>query len=789
MASPIASRTEGLPSAVRISQASETVGVPRPCLTLFGERVLVDFGGPYTEDLREVELALASVSFDYGGTRIRCSDGRQSFFVGVGSSLRTVARHSERELHACRSLEGFGLVEVACLDQFGAAAHAGADYVVDPEGDMDALCSFNMIGLPELRELGWRIDVLPTYPCQTPATEPVWFAQADPEADWFDLQLGIEVDGERLNILPLLLELLESDPQTLDLDNLSRSRSKFVAVPLGERRYIPVPPDRLRSILQVLLELYGMDHSALANGCLRLSEAQLAQLALLENAVGSQWIRWDPKSGPLCVRARALVCRDAIEAIEQPRSLRATLRPYQLDGLRWLQHLRAQGVGGVLADDMGLGKTLQTIAHLTAERESGRADRPSMVIAPTSLITNWARELRKFAPQLNVVTVHGAKRHGSFADVPAADVVLTTYPLIVRDRDRWVGHNFHLLVLDEAQAIKNPRSQISEAVGEIDARLRLALSGTPIENSLTELWALFDFLNPGMLGTAAAFRTHFQVPIEKDGSDARLDALRARVGPYILRREKKTVAKDLPPKTEMVRYVELGGKQRDLYESIRLAAHERVRKVVSERGFSKSRIDILGALLKLRQVCCHPGLVSLSAVDNNVNSAKLDLLMTMLEIQRSEGRRVLVFSQFARMLKLIGATLERRRIAYSLLTGATSDRAAVVDSFQNGDADVFLISLKAGGTGLNLTRADTVIHYDPWWNPAAQAQATDRAHRLGQTRQVFVYNLIIAGSVEERILRLQRRKRDLANSILAAKPGGATDLSMGDVEQLFAPLG
>jgi SNF2 family DNA or RNA helicase len=325
-------------------------------------------------------------------------------------------------------------------------------------------------------------------------------------------------------------------------------------------------------------------------------------------------------------------------------------------------------------------------------------------------------------------------------------------------------------------------------VRALNARHRVCLSGTPIENHLGELWSLFDFLNPGMLGTSDEFRFKFRTPIEDQGDSKRLMVLRDQVRPYVLRRTKDTVAKELPPKTELVRAVELTGAQRELYESIRIAAHADVRQHIKQRGLRGATIAILDALLKLRQVCCDPRIASVEAARSVEGSAKLELLLEMIQTQLAEGRRILVFSSFARMLALISESLLGKGIGHVTLTGQTADRQKPIDAFQNGRADVFLISLKAGGTGLNLTSADTVIHYDPWWNPAAQAQATDRAYRIGQTKPVFAYNLIAAGSVEDRMLALQRHKRRLADAILEQGPSATGGLTERDVDDLLAPL-
>jgi SNF2 family DNA or RNA helicase len=436
---------------------------------------------------------------------------------------------------------------------------------------------------------------------------------------------------------------------------------------------------------------------------------------------------------------------------------------------------------------MGLGKTLQTIAHVAIEHAEGRLEVPALIVTPTTIVGNWAREIARFAPALRVVVLHGLERRSRWSEVSAAHVVVTTYPVLVRDEERFAEQRFHLAVLDEAQNVKNARSQARRAVERLQAGHRVCLTGTPVENHLGELWSLFDWLTPGLLGDELSFRRFWRQPIEACGDAGRLTALRAMIAPHILRRLKKDVARELPPKTELSVPVELGGKQREFYEGLRVAAHADVRRAIRSKGFAASTIAILDALTKLRQTCCDPRLVAMEAARPVRESAKLDALMSLLGEQLSEGHRVLVFSQFASMLALMAEALSHHGIAYLVLSGATRDRQRVVDAFEAGKADVFLISLKAGGTGLNLTGADTVVHYDPWWNPAAQAQATDRTHRIGQKRPVFVHNLFVAGSVEERVLELQQRKRWLSAGLLG--DGGAPGAwNESEVDALFAPL-
>jgi SNF2 family DNA or RNA helicase len=453
----------------------------------------------------------------------------------------------------------------------------------------------------------------------------------------------------------------------------------------------------------------------------------------------------------------------------------------------WMQFLREYGFAGILADDMGLGKTIQTLAHILTEQEAGRLDAPALVVAPTSLMSNWPAEAARFAPGLRVLLLHGKERSAQFEHIGSADLVLTTYALLARDEAALRRHRYHLLILDEAQYIKNPRAEAAQTACLLDARHRLRLTGTPVQNHLGELWSQFHFLMPGLLGDEKLFNASFRKPIEQQGDALRQQLLGRRVKPFMLRRTKDKVASELPPKTEMVLPVDFGAAQRDLYETVRVAMDRKVREAIDRKGLARSQIVILDALLKLRQVCCDPRL--LKSARGVTASAKLDALLELLDTLLSEGRRVLIFSQFTSMLALIGAALRERAVACVTLTGETGDRAAPVAAFQGGQVGVFLISLKADGVGLNLTAADTVIHHDPWWNPASENQATDRAWRIGQEQPVFVYKLIVRGSLEEKIQERQRRKGELASALLDAEGGLAPVLGVDDLRAILGPAG
>jgi len=629
---------------------------------------------------------------------------------------------------------------------------------------------------------GWELIVSP--PVHTDTVRPSSFQaliERDPgEPGWFDVSLGFEHAGVHHELMPLVIAWLE------------RGRGdEPVLIEQEDGRFLEVPAAALEPVAAVFDELGsrvgGQD-------TIRLSRARALALERLEQALGEADIEtdWQGDREPVdfARRLRTLADIDTTDFADTPvpRALRATLRPYQRAGLGWLNALAKHGLCGILADDMGLGKTVQTLAHLLWLRSARRLDGPALVVAPTSLLGNWAREAAQFAPRLNVRVWHGIDRHAQplHEGQPAADLVITSYGLALRDRDLLAEHGFALLVLDEAQQIRNPVAKITRAVKSLPIERRLCLSGTPLENHLGELWSQFDFLMPGLLGDAKRFTRHYRTPIEKHGNDERRVRLAEAVRPFLLRRRKEAVATELPAKTEIVREVILGGRQAKLYESIRIAMQERVRDALQRRGVAQSQITVLDSLLKLRQLCCHPGIVKLPSARKVEESAKTDMLLDMLTEMIAEGRRVLVFSQFTSMLSLIERELAARDIAWVKLTGQTRRRDEAIDRFQRGEVPLFLISLKAGGTGLNLTAADTVIHYDPWWNPAAEDQASARAHRIGQDKPVFVYRLVTTGTVEERIVALQARKRQLADGVLERSDAGAlASMSAQETLSLF----
>lgn len=469
---------------------------------------------------------------------------------------------------------------------------------------------------------------------------------------------------------------------------------------------------------------------------------------------------------------------------EEPESLSATMRQYQKNGYRWLRTLESWNFGGILADDMGLGKTLQMIAVLLAAKLEGKTG-TSLIVTPASLVFNWGEEFKKFAPELKVTLAAGtqAERQKRLEESVHSDVLITSYDLLKRDAALYEGREFLYQVLDEAQYIKNHTTAAAKAVKVIKSRFRFALTGTPIENRLSELWSIFDYLMPGFLYGYDTFRREFEIPVVKNNDQEAMERLQRMVGPFILRRLKQDVLRDLPEKTEEVRYVQMTGKQRKLYDG--QAIHLRsLLDHQSEEEFNNSRFQVLTELTRLRQICCDP---ALCFEDYGDETAKTDACMELVQSAVDGGHRLLVFSQFTSMLDILSSRLDGEHVEHFMITGATpkEKRLQLVNAFNGGAVPVFLISLKAGGVGLNLTGADMVVHYDPWWNLAAQNQATDRAHRIGQQKNVTVYKLITKDSIEEKVLELQETKRELADRIIGQGTEQAAPMTREDMLRLL----
>ncbi len=685
------------------------------------------------------------------------------------------------------------------------------------------------VHLPALQARGWVVEVEDDFPFELHQPDD-WALTIDEDpgaepgrSDWFSVGLKVSVEGKPVDLVPLLVSLVqtgwlkldaalreasEGDPESREPGHAEPTGHVLVPWPSDEapvpgrpprQRLLRLPVSRIAPLMDWLRAVFKAGDKGAP---LRLSRFDLGTLDALTTGAT---VTAPPSFTELIEQLRALQGGQGLPEVPPSAKVQAVLRHYQLDGLAWMDFMRRARLGGVLADDMGLGKTLQALALLQGELDAGRLDRPSLVIVPTSLLGNWQAEALRFTPALKVLVLHGPRRTQQFEQIAGAHLVVTSYPLAVRDSATLASIDWHYLVLDEAQRIKNSRSQAALSLKGLRARHRLCLSGTPLENHLGELWSLIDFVCPGLLGSEAQFREHYRNPIEKRHDALRAEHLARRIRPFILRRTKAQVAQELPEKTETLLRVELSGTQADLYETVRATMDSKLRNAIEKQGLARSQIMVLDALLKLRQVCCDPRLLKTAptidedgtahapalapahAGARHVPSAKMELLLDLLPTLVEDGRRVLLFSQFTEMLALIEPELVKLKLPYLKLTGDTKDRAEVVAEFQQGEVPLFLISLKAGGVGLNLTAADTVILYDPWWNPAVEQQAIDRAYRIGQDKPVFVYKLLASGTVEDKMLELQARKAGLADLLLSGVASDAA-LNAQDFDELFKPL-
>ena len=769
-------------------------GTPTPVLSLRGYPREDGAGGETDERKFKAVVPAVKLEFVYPGVEGRLRIGGEATVPGERKGRGVLIRRDIAGERSCRAElrwrakrhRGGPPADWEVYRVPEAAKEADILFSVPYPGHGQATDGLNfwLREANELSEQGWVVEVDPSWPFQLHGGPVSYAASLEPEAetDWFSLRLAMTVDGKVVDIAGAVQELVKSLPVDAsgglpeDFDVAAHLERRTLRIRLGDRSWTLLPGRQLAGFAEAFLE---------AQGLLRFHRVEAERLLTLAEALGGCGAPWTGSRQLLDLGAR-LRSRTEGGEVEPPAALRGVLRPYQQVGYGWLRGLAEVGLGGVLADDMGLGKTVQALALLAHRHLEAKADRPSLLVVQTSLVGNWRREAARFVPGLRLLVLHGPDRHDRFDDIAHTDLVVTTYPLINRDHERLFGQPWDTVVLDEAQTVKNPAAAVSRHIRAVRARHRIALTGTPLENSLMELWALYDFLIPGLLGNRREFGARFRKPIEKKGDRAAQRALSARVRPFLLRRSKEEVEADLPAKTVIDEPVALEGAQAALYESIRSAMDARVRKAIAERGLAGSRITILDALLKLRQACCDPQLVKLAAARKVTASGKRERLLALLEELVAEQRRVLVFSQFVEMLRLIEADIQARGWDYALLHGRTRDRDGQVERFQSGQVPIFLVSLKAGGTGLNLTAADTVIIYDPWWNPAVERQAMDRAHRIGQDKPVFVYRMVAENTVETAIQQMQARKQALADALFEGTGSAAARLTEADVAELFA---
>ncbi|MBN1481914.1 serine/threonine protein kinase [candidate division KSB1 bacterium] len=692
--------------------------------------------------LRENERHLEiSLKFDYGRYEIDYNDSQESCFKKDGHSVVQIVRDQAFEDKAWNTLVSTGLKD-------------------DPKGGLHIVDSkalkWLFKNLPTLSADGFCIvgrESLQRYKVRT--GEPKVRIGVSSQIDWFDLNVQIDIDGVALNL---------------------RELRKAIR---GNSHYVKLAD---KSIAQLSDEWF-----ARFQHLFNFTEAEETTIkvspyhATLIDKLFEQADQFEADE-----KFRASVARlssfDGIRKKSLPKKLKGELRPYQKAGYNWLYFLQEYGFGGCLADDMGLGKTVQTLAVLMNDKQHGNK-RPSLIVCPTSVVYNWEKEVQKFTPDLTVLIHAGLQRDHDTAHFDDYDIILTSYGIMRRDAHFLKDYVFHYVILDESQKIKNPLSQTSKAARLLRSDQKLVLTGTPVENNTQELWAQFAFLNPGLLSSLYTYKRMFANPIEKRKDAGAAAFLRDMIFPFILRRTKEGVARELPPKVEQTYYCAMSPAQERLYIYWRDFYRAKILDKIDAVGLNKARINVLEGLVKLRQISCHPYLVDKSMFED---SGKFESLKEFIEEILAENHKVLVFSQFVKMLRLIRHYLDERTITYEYLDGHTTHRMNHVDRFQNDpEIRIFLISLKAGGVGLNLTAADYVIHYDPWWNPAVEVQATDRAHRIGQDKKVFVYRLITKDSVEEKMLELQTRKKKLVSDLITTDSSFFKSLTRDDIEILF----
>lgn len=709
-----------------------------------------------------------SLRFRYGRANIAWDASESAVSYREDGVIKRVPRDQAFEKNALKCLQDWGF---QASTQQGALDLFNFDSSTFTIAESASWRNFLQKAVPNLNSNVWEIEYAKGLTLDIARESDIQAEIERTEGDSYAFSLDLKRNGSSEPLLPILHRTLRPQRKRGLPAVLAWLREESFALRVsGENHNIThlvvLPGNTIANVADQLYELYDRNPFD-SNARALISRWRLGELAAAglvdasEEEDVSEILR-------LCERIG-----EGIEVKERkaPPKLKATLRDYQRMGLGWLAALDEVAAGGILADDMGLGKTAQTIAHLLELKQHGRLPNGALIVAPTSVVDNWADELERFAPSLKVGRFHGKGRERAWKRVANCDVILTSFALLRRERERLKSRRWTLAVLDEAQNIKNANSQTAAAAHGLRSDRRLCLTGTPIENRLEDIWSLFEFLLPGFLGDENTFRSRIVHPL-KNAGDSRFAAelrerIKRRISPFVLRRIKSEVLKDLPERTEVVHAVSMTPSQFDLYESYRKEARAEIGKSMASGGIAAARMLILARLLRLRQICCDPRLLEEGSAQCEAgDSAKLVALLELVGELVDQGSRILVFSQFTSMLELIATALNGAGIEYIMLTGITQDRAAIVQRFQEGQVPVFLISLRAGGAGLNLTAADCVIHFDPWWNPAVERQASDRVHRIGQEKPVFVYKLIMDDSIESKIQHLQRAKLELVKELL-----------------------
>lgn len=721
--------------------------------------VLDDFEFELSNDLKRDEKSVTPVAkiylekagtgarvklkFDYGGQLVDYFSSNKDLVLVENDAIYDVSRDMEYEDQLIETLNEHCIVTHEEKDEF----------ILDCD-----LIDFVSEKIPKITDLG--VEVLgedKLFNFKIVRNSPKMDFKASQNADWFELKGKVKFGKEGVDIKEILESIFKN--------------KRFVELSDGKKAVIPKNwVDGLKSYA----------------GFFDLTEdVKLSKYhtAILENLVGfSSKADMDNSVKKAIQNFRDF---DKVKPVPVSKNVKATLRDYQKAGYDWLNFLAETSFNGILADDMGLGKTLQTLSALQKMKDKKLKD-PFLVIVPTSLVFNWKAEAEKFVPNMKVQIHHGVKRDKKNFDKVCKenDLIITTYGVIKNDLELFTSKNFEYIVLDEAHVIKNPTSIGAKSVFALKSNNRLVLSGTPIQNNLTELWSLFNFLNPGYLGSYDFFKENFVSPIEKGEDSSVADSLRKLINPFLLRRTKKVISSELPEKTEMVLRSSFSSEEEELYNNWKEYYRHEINNAIDAKGMNGAKIKILEGLMKLRQLCLHPKLVD---SEYEGKSSKFDLLMMEIRKVLNEGHKVLVFSSFVKMLSLVEEEFKKKGMNYSYLDGKTKNREEVVENFQNSEeAQAFLISIKAGGVGLNLTSADYVFIIDPWWNPAVEAQAMDRAHRIGQENKVFVYKMIAEETIEEKILKLQESKKKLVNDLIVEDESVVKNINMKDIKELFS---